>query len=194
VIIGGERKARFGGPTRTPHCTRLSIWCAVIARHEVLERIGLGRSSRRGRVFGRAQPLACLVHARGQTGGARRREPAGPWPVRPRLVKGQTYRMELRLQPMLRTLLLVPQGKSGDGVERPAASPGSSDWHGGWLQPHPEVSSQPSASWVRRVDEGDGDRSIAWLCSWTVLVAEVDERHLVQAAPTTGNRRGKRWV
>jgi len=39
------------------------------------------------------------------------------------------------------------------GDKRRATPPGSGGRHGGWLQPHPEVSSQPSASWARRVGE-----------------------------------------
>lgn len=46
----------------------------------------MGRSSRRGPAFGLAQRITRLVRVERRTGGAGRRKPAGPWPVRPRLV------------------------------------------------------------------------------------------------------------
>jgi len=131
-----------------------------------------------------------LARAKRQTGGAGRRKPAGPWPVRPRLAKhdvpdgasasdGGTF------------CLLGPQGSSGGRRVRRAAPPGSGVRHGGWLQPHPEVFLQvrrkPGAS-SRRA--WNGDRSILWLCSWIVLVAEVGERHLVQVS---SSRRPRGW-
>jgi len=64
--------ARFGERRRSPRCIRFSTGCAAIARQEVSERIGLGRSSRRGRVFGRAQRIRVyhVARARRQTRGA----------------------------------------------------------------------------------------------------------------------------
>jgi len=86
-------------------------------------------------------------------------------------------------------------GSQGSDANVGQPSPGSGGRHGGWPQNRPEVSSQSSASWARRVDEpGAGIGRSVGLCSWIVLVAEVDESHLVQAATATGNRRGKRWV
>lgn len=54
-------------------------------------------------------------------------------------------------------------------------------------QPHPGLCSKPSASWARHAGDyanrGSGD---PWLCSWVVLVAEVDERRLVRALTRSG--------
>jgi hypothetical protein len=188
-------RARFGlVPWRTATGAaraRLSIWRAAVSRHEVSERIGLGRSSRRGcvsRTRHRAQQRMRLVRVRRQTGGAGRRKPAGPWPVRPRLVKHD-------VSDGASAPFDSASGPQGSGRERRAAPPGSSSRHGGWLQPHPEGSSQFSASWARRVDEpGAGIGRSCGCARGLKLVAEVDERHLVQLANATGNRREKRWV
>jgi hypothetical protein len=194
VIVGGipcqlVSDSFRGGGSRHPRCTGLSLRCAPIMRQEVSERIGLGRSSRHGPALksGGTSARPRLARRRRQTGGVGWRKPAGPWPVRPRLVVRD-----------------VPEGASAPAGACPGRkartdvgqpSPGSGGRHGGWLQPHPEgfLPVQRKLGAPRRRAR-TGDRSILWLCSWIVLVAEVDERHLVQAAPPTGNRRGKRWV
>jgi hypothetical protein len=156
----------------------------------VSERIGLGRSSRRGCALGRIQRLARLARAKCQTGGAGRREPPGPWPVRPRLVQ---HDVSDGASAPIGADLDGPRGSTR--LERSAASPGSGGRHGGWLQPHPEVSSQFSASWARRVDElGPGigrscgcARGLFWLQKST-------RGTWSKSATVTGNRRGERWV
>jgi hypothetical protein len=48
-------------------------------------------------------------------------------------------------------------------------------------QPRQEVSSKSSASWMRRVGCLDRGSDGSWLCSWAVLIAEVDGRHALGA-------------
>jgi hypothetical protein len=186
VIVGGipcqlvSDSFRGGGP-RQPCCTGLSLRCAPIMRQEVSERIGLGRSSRHGPALkgGGTSARRRPERRRRRTGGVGRRKPAGPWPVRPRLVVRD-----------------VPGGASAPAGARPGRkartsvgqpSPGSGGRHGGWRQTHPEgfLPVQRKLGAPRR-RAWSGDRSILWLCSWIVLVAEVDESHLVQASHHDG--------
>jgi hypothetical protein len=82
--------------------------------------------------------------------------------------------------------LLGAFGPPGSNEAR-ASSPGSGGLHGGWLQPHPEVFLPVQRKLgALRGRARSGDRSILWLCSWIVLVAEVDERHLVQVSHRAG--------
>jgi len=82
--------------------------------------------------------------------------------------------------------LLGALGPPGPNEAR-ASSPGSGGLHGGWLQPHQEVFLPVQRKLgAPRGRARSGDRSILWLCSWIVLVAEVDERHLVQVSHRVG--------
>jgi hypothetical protein len=61
-------------------------------------------------------------------------------------------------------------------------SPGIGDRRGG-RGPNParRVSSKSSASWMRRVGSLDRGSDGSRLCSWAVLIAEVDGRHALGA-------------
>jgi hypothetical protein len=163
---------------RRPHSIRFSIWCAAIARHEVSERIGLGRSSRRG---------SCVSQERSPS---RREAPDGESPPAPGPRNLGWWSTTCRMGPhrgLHSSDASAPGRKARAGVERRATPPGSGGRQGGWLQPHPEVSSQPSASWGRRVDElGAGIGRSCGCARGLQLVAEVDERHLVQVSHRGG--------
>jgi len=63
----------------------------------------------------------------------------------------------------------------------PGVPPGVGDRCGGrGPNPFRRVTSQSSASWTRSIERTAGDRAVSWLCLRAVLVAEVDERRLVQ--------------
>jgi len=82
-----------------------------------------------------------------------------------------------------------------DEMDRRATPPGSGDRHGGWLQTHPELASQPSASWGRHADElGTGiGRSSG--CARGLFWLQKSMRGIwVQVSSTAGNRYGTRWV
>jgi hypothetical protein len=94
--------------------------------------IGSGQSS-----------VACF---RAAARGVGRREPAGPWLVKPRLVSG-------------RAVVSWPKGLQRRG-RHGATRSRRSTWRTG-PQPRPEVSSKSSASWMRRLERtprGSGDR------------------------------------
>lgn len=68
--------------------------------------------------------------------------------------------------------------RSGDDV---GVSPGDGGRCGGW-GPNPFRRFSPSPAQAGGAASGvrTGDRAVTWLCSWAVLVAEVDERRPVQ--------------
>jgi hypothetical protein len=124
--------------------------------------------------------------------GARQRKPPGSWPVKPRRVLS-TRRMGSRPRPT--KVLGRPQGLLGAGEAAPPVSgvgtviiersfgfsrrirsTGSAKAMPGERS---ERRAQAHAGGARRA--GDGDQAVLWSCSRVVLVAEVDERRLVQA-------------
>lgn len=75
-------------------------------------------------------------------------------------------------------MFALRQRSSGGGGSRDATWKESSTRRTG-PQPRQEVSSKSSASWTRYVGDLDRDSGGSWLCSWAVLIAEVDGRHRV---------------
>jgi len=187
VIVGGvpcpSLRTRSGCGSRSNCAVRHQTLPLVRPDHATggvrADRVGAKLSSRAAAERRGHQRIVRLVRTPRQTRGAGWRKPAGPWPVRPRLVERD-----------------VPSGASAPGGACPGRkawtdvgppSPGSGGRHGGWLQPHPEVSSQSSASWARRVDEpGAGIGRSCGCAHGLKLVAEVDERHLVQVSHHAG--------
>jgi hypothetical protein len=85
VIVGGipyqlVSDSFRGSGSRQPRCTGLSLRCAPIMRQEVSERIGLGRSSRRGPLSGGTSGtcVAYACPARREAPGGESRPAPGP--------------------------------------------------------------------------------------------------------------------
>jgi len=178
AITGGFRQRLASARRRRrPHCTRLSLWCAVIARHEVSERIGFG-AKLSSRMLGLETGAASSGSRVSYAGGARREVLGGesrpaPDPVKPRLVErdvsdgasaptGAHPRGAVRLSEMGNVERHHPDPVS---AWRMASNPS-----GGLLPTQRKLGASRRRAW-------NGDRSILRLCSWVVLVAEVDERH-----------------
>jgi hypothetical protein len=117
----------------------------------------LGRSSRRRRVFGRAQRITRLARVK-RLDGRRRVAKAGR-PLTRETSAGEARRAGRSLGFSRRRSAACPGRKArARGMpERRVAPPGSDGRHGGWRQTHPEVSSKSGASWARRAgDLGTG--------------------------------------
>jgi hypothetical protein len=191
VIVGGvpyqlvPDSFRAGRPRR-PSRTRLSIWCAPIARQEVSERIGLGQSSRHGPLSGGTSKHASRTRA--LPDGRRRAAKAGR-PLARETSAGGARRAAWSLGSRRRA-------SASQGADQRRAPITRIQWSAWRMASNPSGgSSKSSASWARRVDElGPGigrscgcARGLFWLQKSTRVTWS-------KPATATGNRRGKRWV
>jgi hypothetical protein len=151
------------------------------------DRVGVKLSSRAGAERRRHQRSVRLVRTPRQTGGAGRRKPAGPWPVRPRLVE--------RDVPAEASALAG--GSGSQGRDRRRAPITRIRWSAWRMASTPSGGSPPSPAQAGRaapssLERGSVDPVVVLVdCYWLQKSTRVTWS---KPATAPGNRRGGRWV